>query len=589
MALNVKRLDPITYEVLQNGLDSIVDEMALTITRTGYSTIVRDVLDFATALCDREGQMIAQGLTTVVHLGSFPDPVKCILAAYQNSMYPGDVFILNDPYGSGGIHLPDIYVIKPIFVDDILEAFSCVVAHHSDVGGRVPGSMSTDATELCQEGLCLPTLKLYERGVPNEAIFAIIEKNVRVPVAVIGDLRAEIAAAHIGERHYQRLANKYGAQTVRKYTAAFLDSSEALARSEIASWPDGAYEFTDYLDGDAIAEGEPLVLHVVVTIAGERVTVTFPNTSPQVKAGINSPMTYTKSAVYGAIRLALGADLPNAAGYFRVIDVLAAEGTLVHPRPGAPCGARGIVGFRVMDAVLGALAQIVPERVPADGEGGCSTMSFGGFTADYRPFVYVDSLAGSRGGRPSGDAPESVPHPMANQANTPIEIIESSLPIRIEAYGFETDACGAGKYRGALAITRNIRNLAPDTVLQFRSDKRRFLPYPLAGGRPGTPSSYVLVQDGDRFVLPTMGARSIHQNALLLHTTAGGGGWGDPLERDAASIQADVWNEKLSVSHAESDYGVVIDPITLQVDTVATGRLRKRLSAAKSLSVQSRG
>lgn len=159
MALNVKRLDPITYEVLQNGLDSIVDEMALTITRTGYSTIVRDVLDFATALCDREGQMIAQGLTTVVHLGSFPDPVKCILAAYQNSMYPGDVFILNDPYGSGGIHLPDIYVIKPIFVDDILEAFSCVVAHHSDVGGRVPGSMSTDATELCQEGLCLPTLK----------------------------------------------------------------------------------------------------------------------------------------------------------------------------------------------------------------------------------------------------------------------------------------------------------------------------------------------------------------------------------------------------------------------------------------------
>jgi N-methylhydantoinase B len=577
----VNRLDPITYEVVQNGLDSIVDEMALTITRTGFSTIVRDVLDFATALCDREGQMIAQGLTTVVHLGSFPDPVKCILSDYSNSIFPGDVFILNDPYGSGGIHLPDIYVIKPIFVDNELEAFSCVVAHHSDVGGRVPGSMSTEATELCQEGLCLPTLKLYERGVPNEAIFAIIQRNVRVPVAVLGDLRAEIAAALIGERHYQRLATKYGASTMRQYTSAFLDNSEALARREIGSWPDGSYEFTDYLDGDAIADGEPVVINVVVKIDGERVTVTFPNTSAQVKAGINSPLTYTKSAVYGAVRLALGADLPNAAGYFRVIDVMAPEGTVVYPRPGAPCGARGIVGFRVMDAVLGALAKVVPGRVPADGEGGCTTMSFGGFTADFRPFVYVDSLAGSRGGRPSGDAPEAVPHPMANQANTPIEIVEASLPIRIEEYGLATDACGAGQFRGALAINRNIRNLAPDAVVQFRSDKRRFLPYPLAGGRPGTPSSFELVQGGERLPLPTMGALRIEQNALLVHTTAGGGGWGDPLKREVAAVHADVWNEKLSIANAEREYGVVIDPITLKVDNSATQRLRSERSSTR--------
>jgi N-methylhydantoinase B len=229
-----RTVDPITFEVVQNALGSIVDEMALTVMRTAYSGIVKDALDYSTAFCDRHGQVIAQGLTIVLHLGSFPDAVTNILQAHAGRIYPGDIFILNDPYGSGGIHLPDIYVIKPVFVEGELEGFSCVLAHHTDVGGMVPGSNSTSTTEIYQEGLRIPTLKLYERGIPNETLLAIIEKNVRVPEKVLGDLRAEIAAAATGERAYQQLAARYGAATLRTYADALLDFSERLAREEIA-------------------------------------------------------------------------------------------------------------------------------------------------------------------------------------------------------------------------------------------------------------------------------------------------------------------------------------------------------------------
>src|SRR5258708_6388602 len=213
-----QRIDAITLEVIQNALGSLVDEMALIVMRTAYSGIVRDALDYSTALCDRQGEMVAQGVTIALHLGSFPEAVQSILRRHGDSLHPGDMFILNDPYGSGGIHLPDIYVIKPIFVDDELQGFSCVLAHHTDVGGLVPGSNSTHATEIYQEGLRIPTLKLYERGAPNEAIFAILGLNVRVPDKVLGDLRAEIAAAAIGAREDGQLAPPYRAKVLREYT-----------------------------------------------------------------------------------------------------------------------------------------------------------------------------------------------------------------------------------------------------------------------------------------------------------------------------------------------------------------------------------
>lgn len=574
-----RTIDPVTFEVIQHGLGSIVDEMALTVMRTAYSGVVKDALDYSTGFCDRDGQMIAQGLTIAFHLGSFPSAVQGILRAYDGRIDPGDVFILNDPYDSGGIHLPDIYVIKPVFAEGDLAGFACVLAHHTDVGGIVPGSNSTTATEIYQEGICIPTLKLYERGVPNEAIFAILAINVRVPDKVLGDLRAEIAAVEIGERAYLQLAARHGAEELQRYTAELLDVSERIARDEIRELPDGTYRAVGHIDGDDIDSG-PVTIAVALTVAGDEIVVDFTGSSKQVNAGINSPIAFSRSATYAAIRLVLDPAIPNSAGYFRPLDVIAPPGTVVHPvRPGA-CGARGITGFRIMDTVLAALAQAAPDRVPADGEGGNTIISLGGYDEAYTPFVYVDLVAGARGGSPWADGAEGIPHAGSNIANTPVEIAEVELPIRIEEYALLSDSGGAGQHRGALAQVRQVRCLAADAVLQLRSDKRRFPPFGLHGGDPGTPSWNILNPGPDEIVLPTMGKTPVRRDAVLRHTLAGGGGWGNPLERDPELVRADVWNEKQTIQYAARAYGVVLDPAALNVDKAATDRLRheRRLS-----------
>lgn len=567
--------DPVTLEVVQNAFGSLVDEMALIVMRTAYSGIVRDALDYSTALCDRHGEMISQGLTIALHLGSFPEAVRTILTRYHDRLAPGDMFIMNDPYGSGGIHLPDIYVIKPIFVGTDLEAFACVVAHHTDVGGIVPGSNSTTATEIYQEGLRIPMLKLYDAGQPNEAIFALVEHNVRVPELVLGDLRAEIAAARTGERSFLRLVEKYGVPDLRRYMSELLAYTEGLARAEIAALRDGTYTFTDYIDNDSITDN-PVVINVSLTVAGDQVEVDFAGSSPQVAGGINSPIVFTRSAVYGAMRLAMEPSIPSSAGYFRAITVRAPEASVVNSRLPAACGARGITGFRVMDAVLGALAQAVPDRIPADGEGGNSIVSIGGYDANLNAFVYNDLISGARGAGNWGDGPEGVPHPASNNANTPVELIESSFPLRFEEYGLVSDSGGAGKQRGSLAQVRQVRFLGGRGVLQIRSDKRRFPPYGLAGGSCGTPSANILNPGPTERMLPTMGLTQIQRGDVLRHVMAGGGGWGDPLERDPALVLLDIQNDKLSVAYALDVYGVVFSS-TLEVDSAATAALRARM------------
>ena len=575
-----RKTDAITLEVIENALGSMVDEMALIVMRTAYSGVVKDAMDFSTAFCNQRGEMVAQGLTIALHLGSFPEAVRSILTRYRDQLYPGDIFIMNDPYGSGGIHLPDIYVIKPVFNGSDLESFSCVVAHHTDVGGIVPGSNSTTATEIYQEGLRIPTLKLFERGIPNEAIFALIEKAVRVPDKVLGDLRATIAAANTGERTYQQLVSRYGAETLRDYMDELLNYSERLAREDIRSLPNGVYEFTSHIDHDSV-DPAPVVFHVAVTIKDDTVEVDFEGTSPQVRGGINCPLPFTKSAVYAALRLVIDPAIPTSAGYFRPITVRAPEGTIVNPRLPGACGARGIVGYRIMDTVLGALAQAVPDRVPADGEGGNSIISIGGLDARRRPFVYVDLICGARGAGPWGDGIEGVPHAGANTANTPVEIAELESPIRFEQYGMVQDSGGAGQHRGALAQVREVRFLVDNASLQIRSDKRDFPPYGLSGGMPGTPSANILNPGPAQRLLPTMGLTPIRRDDVLRHVLAGGGGWGDPLGRDPDRVQADVWNEKLTVAYARREYGVVIQPETLLLDREATERLRAAIAQAR--------
>lgn len=596
-----RKLDPVLFEVVQNGLASLVDEMALTVMRTAYSGVVKDAMDYSTAFCDHKGRVIAQGLTIVLHLGSFPDAVAHVMKKFDGNIFPGDMFIMNDPYGSGGIHLPDIYVIKPVFVaasgtggrrassrgagksarsrqGGSLEGFAGVVAHHTDVGGIVPGSNSTESEDVYQEGFRIPTLKLFERGRPVKPIFELLEKNVRLPDKVMGDLRAQIAAAAIGERGYQDMAARHGRVEMRRYTDELLDYTERLARQEIRSIPDGTYAFTDYVDADNIEAG-PVVIKATITKKGDGMVVDLAGSSKQVKAGINSPLPFSKAGVYGAVRLVMDPSIPNSAGYHRPIEVRAPAGTVVNPTLPAACGARGITGFRVMDAVLGALAQAAPERVPADGEGGNSLVTMGGYDDDGRPFAFVDFVAGARGGRPSGDGPEGVPHPGANIASIPVEIAEAGNPVRIEEYGMVQDTGGAGKYRGAMAQVRRVRCLSAEASLQLRSDKRLHLPWGLAGGMPGSPSQNILSGGKKERLLRTMAQIPVRRGEMISHHLAGGGGWGDPLERDTALVAGDVRGELVSLRQAREAYGVVVDPQTFEVDERGTRKLRAALAA----------
>jgi N-methylhydantoinase B len=573
-----KNVDLVLLEVIKNGFDSIADEMALIQMKSSYSAIVRDALDFSTAICDAKGRTLAQGLTTPLHLGSFYDAMSFLIDRYAGNILPGDVFISNDPYTAAGQHLPDIYIIKPIFFEDELAGWATTVCHHTDVGGIVPGSNALGAKEIYQEGLRLPFLKLYEQGKVNQAILDIIETNVRVPDRVLGDLMAQLAGCNSGERGYKDLFKRYGSSLMLRYIEELHDYAEQLFKLEMSDIPDGRYEFTNYIDGLG-EDPKPVTFHVVLEISGHEVTVDWTGTDGQVKGGINSPLPFTKAASYTALRSVMSADMPNCQGYTRAIKIIAPEGTVCNPTPPAACGARGISGFRMIDCLFGALAQALPLRIPADNSGGSTLPSFGGYDGK-RAFVFVETLMGNSGARDGRDGQEGVPHMGANQSNVPVEFIEKDNPLRIEQYGFVPDTGGAGRFRGGLSIVREYRALADDIQLTVRSDKRDHPPKGLMGGRSGAPSLNVLNPGAENRVLPVLLTQPeiLNRGDVFRHIMAGAGGHGHPFEREPEMVLEDVLDEKVSVEAAAGDYGVVIDAGSLDVDRERTARLRESMN-----------
>ena len=325
-------VDPITLEVVKNALASTADEMALVVMRSAYSPVVRDTMDYSTALCDRNGRVVAQGLTLAVQLGTFPTVMGYVLEEFGSTAKPGDVYIANDPYGCGGQHLPDLYVIQPIFVERVLEGYAATMAHHSDVGGIAPGSVAVHATEIYQEGLRIPLSKLYDGGAENTTLFRLIEANTRQPIHVLGDLRAQLAACRVGERGLAALLERYGSEA-HAYMDELQRVAERMMRAELAKLPDGVHTFTDYIDGVG-EEPVPIPICVRVEIAGDEVLISFEGTSPQIDASVNCPVGMVRAACYGAIRGIVGGEIPNCEGYMTPIRIDAPAGTVVNP--GAP-------------------------------------------------------------------------------------------------------------------------------------------------------------------------------------------------------------------------------------------------------------
>ena len=571
----MSQVDPITREVMGNALASAADEMALALYRTSYSTIVRDCLDYSTSLCDADGEMIAQGVTIPLHLGSVPFAMETLFRKFGDKIEPGDVFIMNDPF-DGGMHIPDIFIVKPIFWESRRIAFAVTTAHHLDMGGRVPGSSACDNTEIFQEGLRIPWLKLYQRGEANEAIFDLIRTNVRVPHMTLGDLNAQLASCHIGEKAILDLIRRYGADTVRVSSADLIDYTERLVRAEIASWPDGSHSFSDYMDSDGVG-GPPVRLQVTIKVEGDSFSADFTGTDPQVNGAINNTLSFTSSVVALCVRSLIKEEIPNTAGMFKPLEVIAPAGTVVNGVMPAASSMRGITGFRLVDVLFGALAKLLPERVLAAGEGGNTLVVIGGQREERKPYVYFELMSGTWGARPDRDGNDGLCNPANVAGNIPVEEAECEYPLRIERYGLVDDSGGAGQFRGGMAIEREWQLLDGEAHLAIRSDRRDHLPYGLYGGKPGTGSSNIHYHGNGGEELPTMISTTIKAGERIYHRQASGGGWGDPLLRLPEAVAADVRNSKVSIQAARDAYGVVLDEETMEVDSEATAEVRNEM------------
>ena len=395
-------------------------------------------------------------------------------------------------------------------------------------------------------------------GEPNQALWDVIALNVRTPEKVMGDLQAQLAACRSGEREMLELFERYGVDTVLDYGTHLQDYAERLTRAEIAEFPDGVYEFTDHIEGLG-EEPELVVVKTTVTVAGEDVSIDFAGTSDQIRGGINPTFPFTKASCYAALRSVMVSDIPNCHGFTVPITVTAPKGSLVNPLFPSPCGARGITGYRIIDCLFGALAQALPDRVTADTAGGSTLPTIAGYE-NGKAFVFCETFMGTWGGTSGHDGQQGVPHMGANQSNVSVEMIESEYPIRINEYGMIADTGGAGRHRGGLGLVREYEILSDEAILNVRSDKRRFPPHGLFGGRPGSASwNYVNPGRSDR-VLPVLmtEVEKLRRGDVFRHEMSGGGGFGDPLDRDPERVLRDVVEEKVTPEHAEREYGVVL-------------------------------
>jgi 5-oxoprolinase (ATP-hydrolysing) len=566
----------VTQQVVANALATVADEMAATIFRTAHSTVVRDALDYSTALCDAGGETVAQSVTIPFHLGSVPAAMESLLVRYGADMHPGDIFAMNDPF-DGGIHTSDIFIVKPVFDQQTLVAFAVTVAHHGDVGGRLPGTTATDNTEIFQEGLRMPWIRLYTAGEPVPELFRVIEANVRIPRMTLGDLSAQVAACMIGERGLLDLIRRYPDGELQSLCEALKEHSEVLVRREIESWPDRTVTSVDYMDSDGFTV-RPVPIRVELTVAGSDVIVDLSGSSDMVRGALNATRSFAQASVYQPILAAVESDVPLTSGAFRPIKVVTRPGSVAHVvMPGAS-SQRGVTGFRILDAVNRALAQVIPRRVPAAGEGGNSIVILSGVSPLAEPFIFYELVVGTWGGRPTADGNDGLSNPSATAANIPVEVAETDFPILVQRYGLVQDSGGPGLYRGGLAIEREWRVLVPEVSLQVRSDRQVHRPYGLEGGSDGWGSlARISSADGTTRDPGPMFSVVLQSGDVLYHRTGGGGGWGPAIGRDVAAVADDVENGKIGVIAARDLYGVVMGPDGT-VDGIRTAQLRAAMA-----------
>ena len=568
-------MDPITLGVIWGALQSIAVEVGTTVHRTAYSEQAREGQDFSVAVFDAHGQMVAQGPYSPGHMGAMSAAVRNALAAHPvETLRPGDAILLNDPLlGSG--HFPDFFITQPAFHGGRLVGFVVNIVHHTDVGGARPGSQGVEGIfDYFQEGLRIPPTKVWTEYQEEAGVVGIIAANTRTPDKVLGDLRAQRSALRVGELRLVELAQRYGPDTLAAAMREIVLRSETSVRAAIGAIPDGVYSFEDFLD-DYGPGTDPLRVAVTVTVAGDGVVIDYAGSSPQTPSGLNSYINYTRSYSYAAIKCLTDPLGPMNEGALRPVTVTAPEGCFLNPRPPAGGGPRAIICYRTFEAVLGALAPALPERVAAAASH-FANPTFGGWDrARRRRFVAYELVLSGTGARATKDGCEGMSWAF-NASNIPVEAQEATQPLVVEHFGFIQDSAGPGTFRGGCGVRRDLRFLSDEGKLTNLSERQRFAPYGVFGGRPGRLARTVINPGPDEIPVHGKQSREFAHGDVISFQQSGAGGYGDPFARDPARILDDVLDEYVSIRAAREQYGVVITgaDLRLRVDEAATRALR---------------
>ncbi|MBI2849189.1 MAG: hydantoinase B/oxoprolinase family protein [Chloroflexi bacterium] len=575
-------LDPATLEVLRNALLTVTKEMEYVVGRTSRSTFWVETGDYSTAILTAEGQVVAQGPAGIpVHMGTMPLSVQYALERIGRSdLEPGDVIWNNDPY-SGSNHVPDVLLARPIFERGELLAIAAVRGHWIDIGGATPGSSSTANRDIYAEGIRLPPTKICKGGVINRELLDVILTNVRMPKERYGDFRAQMAGCAMGEQRVLDLCRKYGSETIRAAMEEILNHSERLMRAEISKLPDGDYTAYDFLDGDEI-EKRPLKVEATIKIRGDSMEVDFTGTDGPAAGGLNAPYAVTCTAVYYTVKAITDPEIPSNSGAYRPIKVFAPPNCLVNPRPPAAVMAGNHeTSSRIIDVLLQALAPAIPERVVSGLAGSAYAFILAG--RDQRraeaeqEFVIAEPIHGGKGACLGGDGINAIRTGVVNIRNQPVEVMEMRSPLMVETERIVADSGGVGQWRGGCATQRVYVVTKGKAILTIIADRAKFGPFGLFGGGMGGCCRLLIRTGSEQKVLFSKYHGPMGPGDKLYFQAAGGGGYGDPLERDVQLVGKDVLNGYVSPEAAEVEYGVIVNRKTHEVDLAATLELRGRL------------
>ncbi|MTD53237.1 hydantoinase B/oxoprolinase family protein [Amycolatopsis pithecellobii] len=534
-------LDSVTVDIIGHHLVAISEEMGVAMMRAAYSPNIKERRDCTTALLDTSGHSIAQAEHIPIHMGSMIGFIPGIVAQYDGDIHPGDIFISNDPYLGGSTHLPDVSVVAPLHVAGELVGFAAAVAHHAEFGGSLGV-----APDIYSEGLRLPILKIVDRGVLDEALIRLIQLNTRVPTERLGDLRSQFAAVSLGVRRYDALLARYGPGAVVEATHVWLDKAEAQARAALQEMPKGRFEFADRMDSDGAGTVD-IPIRVAIEIDDERIAVDFTGTAGQVAGQINTARAAVEASVYYTIKTILDPTLPANAGFYRIVEITIPRGSLLNSVAPAPVFMRSDSCQRAVDAILGAFSQALPDRIPAASNGSITAMAFNGYDATrQRPFAYTEVIAGGAGALPTADGQDAVQTHITNTANTPVEAVEQSYPLRVTKYALRDGSGGAGRFRGGIGIIRELETLNDDIRLLVKGDRVNNGPWGLQGGGSGLPLAFVLDPESDhpRTFTRSDNGTPLRPGTIVRAMTAGGGGFGSPQTEDETGTDKEKGDAK---------------------------------------------